>query len=180
LLLAAATGWIESNEMFFNQLCAGSTLLYIPIVAYGILKVQLLDIEIRLQSSITNTVLAGAFVAVFYLVSEGVNSFIEKQFGDVLGLVVCAVLAIFLALLHRWAGRFTERLVGADTDSPDYAANRGLQIYSASVEEALAYGEINPGQIALLDRLRQSLQVSEDDANRVERELLFDRTAVVS
>lgn len=178
--LAAATGWIERNEMFFNQLYAGSTLLYIPIVAYGILKVQLLDIEIRLQSTITNTVLAGVFVAVYYLVSEGLNVFIENQFGDVLGFVVCAVLAIFLAPLHRWAGRFTERLVGADTDSPDYEANRGLQIYSASVEEALAYGEISPGQIALLDRLRQSLQVSEEDASRAERDLLFDRTAVAT
>lgn len=178
--LAAATGWIEGNEMLFNLLYAGSTLLYIPIIAYGILKVQLLDIEIRLQSTITNTVLAGAFIAVYYVVSEGINSFIENQFGDILGFLVCAVLAIFLAPLHRWAGRFTERLVRADTDSPDYAANRGLQIYSASVEEALAYGEISPGQIKLLDRLRQSLQVSEDDANRVERDLLFDRTAVAT
>ena len=53
-----------------------------------------------------------------------------------------------------------------------------MQIFSAAVEEALAYGEINRGQIALLDRLKQNLQVSETDASRVEMDLLFDRTAI--
>jgi len=180
LYLAAATGWIEGREAVFNQIYAGSTLLYIPIVAYGILKVQLLDIEIRLQSTIRNTVLAGAFIAVFYVISEGANNFISNQLGEIIGFLVCAVLAIFLAPLHRWANRFAERLVSADTDSPDYAANRGLEIYSAAVEEALAYGEINPGQIALLDRLRQSLHVSDNDARKVEMDLQFNRTAVAA
>lgn len=177
LYLAAATGWIEGREMVFNQIYAGSTLLYIPIVAYGILKVQLLDIEIRLQSTIRNTVLASTFIAVYYLISEGANNFISNQLGEVIGFLVCAVLAIFLAPLNRWANRFAGRLVSVDTDSPDYAANRGLQVYSAAIEEALAYGEINPGQIALLDRLKQSLQVSDVDARRVETDLNFDRVA---
>ncbi|MGA9573208.1 MAG: hypothetical protein WBS20_04585 [Lysobacterales bacterium] len=44
---AAATGWIEGGATVFDQIHVGSTLLYISIVAYGILKVQLLDIEIR-------------------------------------------------------------------------------------------------------------------------------------
>jgi len=178
--LAAATGWVVGREMFINQLYAGSTLLYIPIVAYGILKVQLLDIEVRLQSTVRNSVLAGGFVAVYYLISEGVNNLISNQLGEIIGFLVCAVLAIFLAPLNRWAGRFAEKLVSADTDSPDYAANRRLQIYSAAVEEALSYGDINAGQLALLDRLRQSLKVSDDDARRVEVDLDFDRAAVVS
>jgi len=180
--IVVAGGLEDSPEVniLLSQLYAAGTLLYIPIVTYGILKVQLLDIEVRLQSTVRNSVLAGAFVAVYYLISEGVNNLISSQLGDIVGFLACAVLAIFLAPLHRWADRFAERLVSADTDSPDYAANRGLQVYSAAVEEAVAYGEINPGQIALLDRLKQSLQVSDDDARRVERDLQFDRAAVVS
>lgn len=177
----AALGWAENEKVLIliTQLYAGGTLLYIPIVTYGILKVQLLDIEIRLQSTVRNTVLAGAFIAVYYLISEGVNNLISNQLGDLIGFLACAVLAIFLAPLNRWADRFAERLVSADFDNPDYAANRGLQIYSAAVEEALAYGAINPGQIALLDRLKQSLRVSDVDARRVEANLQFDRAAVV-
>jgi len=180
--IVVAGGLDDTPEIniLLSQLYAGGTLLYIPIVTYGILKVQLLDIEVRLQSTVRNTVLASTFIAVYYLISEGVNNLISNQLGEIIGFLVCAVLAIFLAPLNRWADRFAEKLVNADTDSPDYVANRGLQIYSAAVEEALAYGEINAGQIALLDRLKQSLQISDDDATRVETHLQFDRAAVVS
>jgi len=178
--LAAASGWInsEGREAVINLLYAGSTALYIPIVAYGILKVQLLDIEIRLQSTVRNMVLASGFIAVYYLISEGANNYISNQLGDIIGFLVCAVLAIFLAPLHRWADRFAERLVNEDTRSPDYETNRGLQIYTAAVEEAMAYGEVNRGQLALLDRLRESLNLSPDDARRMETGLHFDRSAV--
>ena len=178
--LADATGWINSagRDAVVSQVYAGSTLLYIPIVAYGILKVQLLDIEIRLQSTVRNTVLASAFIAVFYLISESANNFISNQLGDILGFVVCAVLAVFLAPLHRWADRFAEKLVSADTRSPDYESNRGLQIYTAAVEEAMAYGEINRGQLALLDRLKESLNISANDARKLELDQHFDRNAV--
>jgi len=178
--IVEAGGLDDSPELniLLSQLYAAGTLLYIPIVAYGILKVQLLDIEIRLRSTVRNTVLAGSFIAVFYVISEGANNFISNQLGEIIGFLVCAVLAIFLAPLHRWADRFAKQLVSADTDSPEYAANRGLQIYSAAVEEALAYGEINPGQIALLDRLRQSLHVSDNDARKVEMGLQFNRAVV--
>lgn len=178
--LAAATGWIEGRDTLFNLIYVGSTLLYIPIVAYGILKVQLLDIEIRLQSTIRNTVLASTFVAVFYVISEGTNALIENQLGDVAGFVACALLAIFLAPLHRWAERFAAKLVNADTGTPDYAENRGLQIYTAAVDEAMAYGEIHPGQIALLDRLRDTLQISENDARKIELDFQFNRAAVAT
>jgi len=180
LYLAAATGWIEGREMLFNTIYSGSTLLYIPIVAYGILKVQLLDIEIRLKSTVRNSVLASGFIAVYYLISEGANNFISSQLGEIIGFLVCAVLAVFLAPLNRWADSFAEKLVKADSDGPDYAANRGLEIYGAAVEEALAYGEIHPGQIALLDRLRQSLQISDDEARRVEIDQNFDRAVAMS
>ena len=178
--LAAATGWInsEGREAVINLLYAGSTALYIPIVAYGILKVQLLDIEIRLQSTVRNTVLASAFIAVFYLISESANNFISNQLGDILGFVVCAVLAIFLAPLHRWADRFARKLVRVDNEIPGYADDRRMQIYNSAVEEALAYGQVNRGQLALLDRLKDSLNISAGDARRIELELQFDRDAV--
>ena len=40
-----------------------------------------------------------------------------------------------------------------------------------AVEDALAYGEIGPARRSLLDRLRQSLEVSLDDARRIEADL---------
>ena len=174
---AAVTGLIMKAPMFFIQLYGGATLVYIPIMIYGILKVQLLDIEIRLKSTIKNTVLGGAFIAFFYLISEGTNEFLSSQLGGVVAFLVSILLTIFLSPLHRWAERVSSRLIHGDIDSPDYSASRGLQIYSAAVEEAMAYGAITKGQIALLDRLREGLQLSEDDATALEQGLNLNRAS---
>ena len=95
-----------------------------------------------------------------------------------IGFAASALLTVFLTPLHHWAERFSSKLVSADTDDADYPASRSLQIYSAAVEEALAYGEISKGHIGLLDRLKDSLQVSQDNATRLELELGFNRVAV--
>jgi len=175
VLLAALTGLATKTPMLVNTVYVGGTLVYIPIMTYGILKVQMLDIEIRLKSTIRNTLLAGAFIAFFYVISEGTNMFLSSQLGDAIGFVVSALLTIFLSPLHRWAERFSSRLVNKDIERADYTASRGLEIYSAAVEEALAYGEITQSQIALLDRLKDALHISVDDAERLERELQFSR-----
>ncbi len=45
-------------------------------------------------------------------------------------------------------------------------------MYAAAVEDALTYGEIGPARRSLLDRIRESLGVSPDDAGRIESDLL--------
>jgi len=44
-------------------------------------------------------------------------------------------------------------------------------MYSAAVEEVMAMGEVTMGQRALLNRLRESLQLSKNDAERLEWDL---------
>jgi len=147
-------------------------------MTYGILKLQMLDIEIRLKSTIKNSVLAGIFVVMYYLISEGANTVLSNQLGGLIGFAASALLTLLLTPLHRWADRFSSNLVSADIDNPDYAVSRSLQIYSAAVEETLAYGEITRAHISLLDRLKDSLQVSQEDATRLELDLNFSRASV--
>ncbi len=176
--LAATIGWVDKIPILIHQIYVGPTLIYIPIMVYGILKLQMLDIEIRLKSTIRNSVLAGIFGILFYLVTEGANTLLSDQFGGLIGFAVSALVTLFLTPLHSWADKVSSKLVSADIDDPDYRASRSLQIYSAAVEETLAYGEISKGHIALLDRLRDSLQVSQDEASKLELSLEFNRAAI--
>ncbi|MDX1569600.1 MAG: hypothetical protein R3200_03880 [Xanthomonadales bacterium] len=176
--LLAATGWYQHVPVLTGQLYVGSTLLYIPIMVYGILKLQMLDIEIRLKSTIRNSILAGMFAGIFYLVFEGANTLVSDQFSGLIGFAVSALLTWLLTPLHQWAERVSSKLVSGDIEDTDYASSRSLQVYSAAVEETLAYGDITKGHVALLDRLRDSLQVSAEDAARLEKELRFDRAAI--
>jgi len=176
--LSVVTGWVEKVPILIDQLYIGPTLIYIPIMAYGILKLQMLDIEIRLKTTIKNSVLAGMFLAFFFLISEGSNEYLSNQLGGIIGFGVSALLTLFLTPLHKWAERFSSKLVGSDIDDADYPESRSLQMYSTAVEETQAYGEITPAQISLLERLRESLNVSPDDAARLEQNLNFNRVAV--
>ena len=68
--------------------------------------------------------------------------------------------------------------MSADIDNADYPASRSLQMYSAAIEETMAYGAITRGHISLLDRLKESLQLSQEDATRLELDLDFNRSSV--
>jgi hypothetical protein len=176
--LSAITGWAEKAPVLISQLYIGPTLIYIPIMAYGILKLQMLDIEIRLKTTIKNSVLASTFVVLFYVITEGANNLLSDQLGGLIGFAASALLTLFLTPLHRWAERFSSKLVDGDIETTSYPASRSLEIYSAAVEEAMAYGEITKGHISLLDRLKETLQVSQDDATRLELNLNFNRASV--
>lgn len=175
--LSVTTGWVVKIPTLIDQLYIGPTLIYIPIMVYGILKLQMLDIEFRLKSTIKNSILAGIFVGLFYVISEGADILLSTQFGGLIGLVASALLTLFLTPLQRAVDRISSRLVSADIENADYPASRSLQMYSAAVEETMAYGEITRSHISLLDRLKEGLQVSQEDATRLERELNFNRAA---
>jgi hypothetical protein len=160
----------EAENLLRMQIYAGSTLLYIPIVTYGILSVRLLNIQVKLRRGVQRGTLAAAFVAIFFLISEGSASFLSERFGTVAGLLGATIIVFLVSPLHRLTEWFSGQVVRVDEGS-DYRAYRKLQMYAAAVEHTLAYGEIGPAQRTLLDRLRDSLEMSSKDAWRIESDL---------
>ncbi len=159
-----------TTELFFDQLYAGSTLIYIPIVAYGILSVRLLNIRIQVRRGVQRGTLAAVFVALFFLISEGAASLLSERFGNVVGLLGATVVVFLVSPLHRLIEWLSGQVVPVN-EGREYEAYRKLQLYAVAVEDALAYGEIGPAQRSLLDRLRESLAISAEDARRIEGDL---------
>ena len=170
------TGWFEWYRddpvvrLIFEQIYAGSTLLYIPIVAYGILSVRLLNIQLQVRKGVKRGVMAAMFVALYFLITEGAATFLSDQFGSVLGLIGATVVVLVLTPLQKMADWFSRELVEVD-ESTEYKSYRKLQLYATAVEDALGHGELGPSQRALLDRLRESLGLSAENAARIESDL---------
>ena len=80
---------------------AAGTLVSVPVIAYGILRTQLFDIDLRVRWTIKQSTVAAVFVAVFYLVSEGVDRFLSSELGNLFGLFASALVVFFLAPLQR-------------------------------------------------------------------------------
>jgi hypothetical protein len=147
------------------------TLIAVPLIAYGILRTQLFDIDLRIRWTIKQSTVASVFVAIFYLVSEGADRFLSSELGGFAGLLAAALVMFFLAPLQRFADRVAGAAMPNTKNTPEYAAFRKMQVYEEAVSEAHYEGGISPKERSLLVRLRDSLGISATDAEAIEREL---------
>jgi len=94
------------------------TLLAVPLIACGILRTQLFNIDLRIRWTLKQSTLAAA-------------------------------------MPHT-------------RNTPEYVAFRKMQVYESAYTEALLDGGLSPKERRLLDRLRESLEISEADARAIE------------
>lgn len=154
-----------------GQAYAGSLLIYSILVGYGILTVQLLDIDLKVRWTIKQGTIAAAFVAAFFLVSEGSELFLSNTLGNLLGLLASALLIFVLAPLQRAAERVAERAMPGVRDTPEYTSYRKLQVYAAALESAYQEGGVSTRERAMLQSVAASLDLHPDDAERLERDI---------
>ena len=106
-----------------------------------------------------------------FIISEGADRLLSAELGDGIGLFAAALVVFFLAPLQRFAERIASVAMPNTKNTPEYAAFRKMQVYEAAVAEALQEGGISQKERSLLARLRDSLDVSESDAEAIELEL---------
>jgi len=147
------------------------TLTAIPLIAYGVLRTQLFDIDLRIRWTIKQSTVAAAILAIVFLVSEGASQFLSAELGNVAGLLAAAVVMFFLAPLQRFAESVASAAMPNTKNTPEYTMFRKMQVYEEAVFEAHYKGGISEKERALLVRLRDSLGISESDADAIEREL---------
>ncbi len=167
-----AMGLLNAPEPeIYYVVYAGGTFLAVPLIAYGILRTQLFDIDLRIRWTIKQSTVAAVFVAIFYLVSEGADRMLESEFGNIAGLIASALLVFFLVPVQRFAERVASVAMPNTENTSEYAMFRKLQVYEAALTEALPDGNISERERGLLNRLRDSLGISIADADAIEREL---------
>ncbi len=150
---------------------AFGTIFAVPLIAYGILRTHLFDIDLRIRWTIKQSTLATVVVTIIFLLSEGADRFLSAELGNVGGLLAAAVVVFFLAPLQRFAESVASVAMPNTENTPEYAAFRKLQVYEAALTEALPDGNISERERELLNRLRDSLGISVVDADAIEGEL---------
>jgi hypothetical protein len=150
---------------------ASGTFFAVPLIAYGILRTHLFDIDLRIQWTIKQSTLAAAVVAIVFLISEGADRLLSQELGNFAGLLAAAVVVFFLAPLQRLAENVASAAMPNTKNTPEYAAFRKMRVYEEALAEALQVGGISEKERALLVRLRDTLGISEADARAIEAEL---------
>lgn len=151
---------------------AAASFVLAVAIGYGILKAQLLDVELKLKRGISHSTVAAIFIAVFFVVSEGAQVVLGDVAGnELLGILAAGALVFALAPLQRLAGRISEAALPDVEDTPAYRERRGREIYAAAVESALIDGVITDAERDVLATLADQFGLSAGEARALEREV---------
>ncbi len=157
--------------MVMKTVYALGTLLAVPLIAYGVLRSHLFDIDLRIRWTIKQSTLAAAIVVIMFVVSESTERLLSSGLGNVASFLVAAAVVFLFTPLQRFAERVAIAAMPNTHNTPEYAVFRKMQVYEAAVLEALVEGGISSKERSLLIHLRNSLGVSESDADAIELEL---------
>jgi hypothetical protein len=149
---------------------AGVLILYVPLVAYGMLRTQLFDVDLRIKRTLKRSTVAASFLAAFFLVSELAATYLSDLFGTLLGIAGASGLVFFLAPIQRMAERVSDAAMPGTQATPEYEAYRKLQVYEAAVQAAVEEGGISAHHRRILDSLVQSLGIDLGAAAQLERD----------
>ena len=149
-----------------------AVIIYVPLVAYGVLRVQLFDIDLRIKRTLKRGTIAAAFVATFFIISEFAGNYLSSQFGAVLGVLGTGALVFFLDPIQRAAERLSNAAMPNTVDTPEYESFRKLQVYDSAVRAALEDGRISERQRRVLDSMIESMGIDRNVAQRMEDDTL--------
>lgn len=158
------------GDFAYNELGAFANIVYVALLAYGVLRVQLFDLELKIKFAIRNSTVAAVIAGAFFVGSELLESFIPVE-GTLLGLLAAGVIVALLRPVHRFAERLASGLMPGVEDSPEYLDVRKREVYVAALEGALEHGEITERERSILRRLADNLEISGELAASLEREV---------
>ena len=173
------------TEVTLEELSSGSTrygfllaltyelavILYVPLVAYGVLRVQLFDIDLRVKRTLRRGTVTAAFVATFFVVSELASNYFSTQFGAVLGVLCTGALVFLLDPIQRAAEGLSNAAMPNTVNTPEYESFRKLQVYDSALRAAFEDGLISERQRTVLNSMITSMGIDPAIAQRMEEDL---------
>ena len=152
--------------------------LFVLLLAYGFLRAQIFDIDVRLKVTLGRSAVVGTFAVVFVVVSEVVQNYLNDTAGYVAGGIAAAVLLLGLSPIQRLGDRIADAAMPGVSASPEYLTFKRFDVYRGALEGAAVDGTLTSRERAVLEGVRKKLGLSSQDAALLERELLGEAVTV--
>jgi hypothetical protein len=148
------------------------TILFVTFLAYGILRTQLFDIDLRVKTGISRGTVASIILVAVFVGAKIVESYLNRTAGFVAGSVVAGALLFVVPKLNKVGEKVANTAMPQVQPTSDYIAFKKLEVYRAAVEAAHETGGITEKDRASLDRLRAKLGLKDADATALEADVL--------
>jgi hypothetical protein len=136
------------------------------IIAFGILKHRLFDIELVVKETFTYLVITIILIGIFRLIELVLSYFISSTFfgGDITSrLIAAAIVAALFFPLRGQAAKIGDKLFPKLTKSVKSDHKKNLAIYRKQLELALEDGKISKKELGMLKGLRSDLGITFKD-----------------
>jgi hypothetical protein len=143
----------------------------VAILAYGVIRHQLLDLDVKIRWTINKGTLAAVFLAVFFIVSNVAQNVLGQAMGLFAGGVASGLLFFALVPLQRVAERVANAAVPTSRGLRALPHADRVALYRDQLQLAWRDGTVDKGERALLIQLRERLGLSTDEAEQMEREI---------
>lgn len=163
--VVATLGWTDLGWI----LSTGISRLSMPVlVTYALLRHQLFDIDARIKTSLKNTTIASVFPVVFFVVSEGLESFVPFD-SRLLGIGAAGLIVLALQPIQRFAQRMAESAMPGVRPLSQMSLDERVAIYRDQARIAYEDGVVRPKERMLLDSLSSRLGLDDAVTQRLER-----------
>lgn len=146
------------------------SLLYIALLLYAVLRVQLFDLDLKLKFALAQGTVGAMIAGGFFVGSEWLESIIPVQ-STILGLLVAGGIVLLLRPVQRVAEAFANRVMGGVQDTPAYRQARKQEVYRAAFEGAVSDGGLTDREREILTHVRDKLGISQGQAAQLELEV---------
>ena len=160
-------GFIGESIVYGRPL---SLVALVGLLAYGILRHQVMDIDLRLKVAVKGSTIVAPFALVFVVVSESVERALEFD-GAIFGVGAAAAIALAFRPLESLAQHVADRILPGVDDTASYRADRRADLYRAAVEDGAADDVLTPRERAMLAAIQQRLGISDDEAAVILRDV---------
>lgn len=139
-----------------------ATILSVPLLAYGILKAQLFDIDLRLKEGVRRGTILSILLVAFAALAIAVERATTQAIGIAAGGVGVALLLLAFVPLERFAARVADRFFPNVRADDEYIGRRKLEVYRAALEDALVRDPASAASDRVLADLRRALFVTNE------------------
>lgn len=164
------------GDFIYNPVHGLMYAAYVPLLAYAVLRHQLLEIDLRVRFVLRQGSVGAVVAGVFLVVSELLESIVRVE-GVMLGVLLAAVIAIVLHPAQRLAERFVSAVMPGVRPSAEYLDHRRVVVFRGALESAVAGGTVSERERGILARLKQDLGISDEEAAAIERSVREEMTA---
>jgi hypothetical protein len=179
--LAAGTAGCDGHVSFCG-LPALTRFVGVSIVAYSILRHDLLGLDLKVRWGVKRGTSAGLFLGVVFVVGAIAQNYFGESYGPVLGGLTAGLLLFAISPIQRMAERVAHAAVpltnGGEGESAPAAAARpsqGDELYREALRIALVDRSVNPSEELHLFRLAERLGIGAGRAMELRQEVESSR-----